>query len=134
MFHLFFNLISRLEMFVLKILIYYFVMIPFIVIWRKQNIYSMKAIQKNSHIIKSSCILSILSVIDLSLILFNTTCGIYSIAKESKYTAVFVLLINKTQCVSLLCLSSRFMTYAPSFLLGKLILQKPLLNLGCWLK
>ena len=34
----------------------------------------------------SSCITNILWVVDLSLILFKTSYGIYSIAKESKYT------------------------------------------------
>ena len=36
------------------------------------------------------------------MILFNTSCGIYSILKESKYTAVFLSINNKTQCVPLL--------------------------------
>ena len=49
----------------------------------------MKAIQLNPHIKDSlSCMLNILLVIDLSLILFNTSCGIYSISKESNYTTV----------------------------------------------
>ena len=34
----------------------------------------------------------------------------------------------------LLCLSSRFMTYAPSFILGKLSLEEAPLNLGSLLK
>ena len=36
---------------------------------------------------------------------------------------------SETQCVALLFLSSRFMTYAPSFILGKLFLEKAPLNL-----
>ena len=59
-----------------------------------------------------------------SLILLNTFCGIYSISKESKYTAAFLSINDETHCVSLLFLSSRFITYAPSFILGKLFLEK----------
>ena len=44
--------------------------------------------------------------------------------KKSKYTAVFLLIDNETQCVSLFCFSSRFMTYAPYSILGKLCLEK----------
>ena len=77
-----------------------------------------------------SCILNILWVVDLSLILFNTSWGTYSIPKESKYTVVFLLINNETQCVSLLFLLSKFMTYVPSFILGKLSLEKTPLNLG----
>ena len=69
-----------------------------------------------------SCILDILWVIDLSWILFNTSWGIYSIPKESKYTALILSINNETQYVALLFLSSTFMTYAPSFIPGKLIL------------
>ena len=69
-------------------------------------------------------------VIDLSLILVNTSRGIYSIPKESKYIASFLSINNETQCVPLLYLSSRFMTFAPSFVLGKLFLEKTPLNLG----
>ena len=53
----------------------------------------------------------------------------YSITKESKYKAVFLLINNKTQCVPFLCLSSRFMTYAPSCILGKLSPEQTPLNL-----
>ena len=66
-------------------------------------------IQQNPHITDSvSCILNILRVIDLSLALSNTLWGIYSIPKESKYTAVFLSINNETECVPLLFLSSRF--------------------------
>ena len=68
-----------------------------------------------------SYILNMLCVMDLSLI-FQ-----YSIWK---YTAAFLSINNETQCVSLLFLSSRFMTYAPSFILGKTFLEKTPLNLG----
>ena len=37
---------------------------------------------------------------------------------------------NETQCVVLFCLLSRFMTYAPFFIPGKLSLEKIPLNLG----
>ena len=88
-------------------------------------------IQQNQHITDSlSCILNILRVIDLSLILVNTSRGIYSIPKESKYIARFLSINNETQCVPLLYLSLRFMTFAPSFILGKLFLEKTPLNLG----
>ena len=39
----------------------------------------------------------------------------YSISKESKYTAKLLSIKNETQCVPLLFSSSRFITYAPSF-------------------
>ena len=49
----------------------------------------MKAIQQNPYAIKpSSSILNMLCVRGLSLILLNTSCGIYSIPQESKYTVV----------------------------------------------
>ena len=67
-------------------------------------------------------------MIDLSLILCNTCGGTYSIPKESKYTVLSIN--NEAQCVHLLLLSSRFVTYAPSFILGKLFLEKMPLNLG----
>ena len=95
----------------------------------------MKTIQYNSHIIDSlSFILNILQVIDLSLILFNTSWGIYSIPKESKYTTVFLSMNKETQCPALLVLSSRFVTYTPSFILGKFFLEYPPLKLGLYLK
>ena len=81
----------------------------------------MKAIQQNPRIIESEgCIVNILWVTDLSLILLNTSCEIPSVSKE--------VINNETQYVPLLCLSSRFMTYAPSFILGKLSLKKTPLN------
>ena len=69
---------------------------------------------------------------DLSLIFFSTSLQlkIHSIPKESKYATVFLSISNETQCVRLFCLSLRFMTYAPSFILGKLSLKKTPLNLG----
>ena len=76
------------------------------------------------------CIINMLYMIDLFLILFNTSCGIYSIPKESKYTVVFLSINKETQCVPLLYLLSRFMTYTPSFIQGKLPLEKTPLNLG----
>ena len=60
----------------------------------------MKGIQQNPHIIESSdCLMNMLRVIDLSLIWLNGYCGIYSIPKESKKTAVFLSINNKTQFV-----------------------------------
>ena len=61
-------------------------------------------------------------VIDLSW--FKLSWGIYLILKESKYTAVFLLINDKTQCAPLIFLSSKFMTYDPSFILSKLFLEK----------
>ena len=61
---------------------------------------------------------------DLSLILINASRVIYSFPKESKYTAAFLSVSNKVQCVHLLCKPSRFMTFAPYFILGKLSLAK----------
>ena len=69
-------------------------------------------------------------MIDLSLILLNISCGIYPIPEESKYTAVFLSINNEVQCVPLLYLSMRFMTQAPSFILGKLSLEKTPLKVG----
>ena len=62
--------------------------------------------------------------------MFNTSCGIYSIPKQSKYAVVSLSINNETQCVPLLILSSRFMAYAESFILDKLFLEKAPLNLG----
>ena len=45
----------------------------------------------------SGCILNVLQLIDLSLILFNTSWRIYSILKESKNTAVLFSINNETQ-------------------------------------
>ena len=61
---------------------------------------------------------------DLSLILLNTSCRIYSVPKEKKYRAAFLSKNNEIQCFTLLCLSLRFMTHAlyslyASFILGK---------------
>ena len=62
------------------------------------SMYSIKVIQENAHIINSLCFtLNILWVIDLSLIFLNTSCGIYSILKESKYAAEFLFVNNETQ-------------------------------------
>ena len=69
-------------------------------------------------------ILNILWVIHLSLILVNTYCGIHSIPKKSKYTAVFPSINNETQRVFYYFLSSRFPPYAPCFILGRLSLKK----------
>ena len=60
----------------------------------------------------------------------NNSCAIYSIPKESKYTAVYMSVNNETQCVSSLFLLLMFLTYTQSFILGKLFLNKTPLNLG----
>ena len=65
---------------------------------------------------------------NLSLILLNTSCEIYSIPRESKYTVIFISVSNEIQCVPLRCLSSRFMTYNTSSILGKLSFEKAPLN------
>ena len=70
---------------------------------------------------------------DLSLILFNVSWGIYSVPKESKYTGAFLSVNDETQCVPSLFLSLRFMTYAASFILDKLFLEKiPLKWVHIW--
>ena len=57
---------------------------------------------KIQHIVESlSCILNILWVVDLSSVLFNTSCGISSIPQEWTYTTVFLSINNETQCVAL---------------------------------
>ena len=69
----------------------------------------MKGIQQNPHIIESSdCIMNMLRVIDLSLIWLNGYCGIYSISKESKHTAVFLSINNETQFVLFILLHLLF--------------------------
>ena len=69
-------------------------------------------------------------VVNLSLILLNTSSGIYSVPKEKKQTAVFLSINNEAQCIPLLFLSSRFITYNACFVLGKLFLEKTTLNLA----
>ena len=66
---------------------------------------------------------------DFSLILLNTSCGIYSISKQSKYK-VFLSINNETHYVPLLCLSLIFITYTSSYVLDKSSLDKTLLNLS----
>ena len=77
---------------------------------------------------KSSILYSKYIVSDLPSIFVNISCGIYSIPRESKYTAVSQSINHEIQSVPLLCLSSIFITYAPSFILGKLSLEKTTLN------
>ena len=55
-------------------------------------------------------------------------------AKESKYIATILQINNETRWVPLLFLSWRFMTYTPSFILGKSFVEKATLNLGSKLK
>ena len=57
-------------------------------------------------------------------VLPNISYGICSMPKESKHTTIFLSMNNEAQCVPLLCLSSRFMIYAPFFILVKLSLEK----------
>ena len=64
----------------------------------------------------------------LSLILFNTLCGIYSIPKESKFKAVFLSINNEIHYTPLLFLLLKFMPYAPSFILGKSISLKNIIK------
>ena len=69
-------------------------------------------------------------MIELSLILFKTSGGIYWIPKELKNTDTFLSKNNEIQCVPLVCFSSRFITFAASFISGKLSLEKTPLKLG----
>ena len=50
--------------------------------------------------------------------------------EESKNEAVFLSINNETQYLPFVFLSSRFMTYVPSFIIVKLFLEKTPLNLG----
>ena len=63
-------------------------------------------------------------VTDLSLILFNTSSGIYFIPKESNYTSLFLLINNETQCIHLLFLSSKSIAYASALIISKVFLEK----------
>ena len=47
---------------------------------------------------------------------------------------IFLSICNEAQCVPLQFLSWKFFTNAPSFILGKLFLEKTPLNLGLYLK
>ena len=58
----------------------------------------------------------------------------YCIPKEQKYTAELWSINNEAQCLPLLFLSLRFMTYVPYCILGKLFPEKTPLNLGSSLK
>ena len=55
--------------------------------------------------------------------------GIYSTPKLSKYVTLLLFLCKAIQRVPIDLYSSRFITYAPSFTLGKLFLEKAPLNL-----
>ena len=63
-------------------------------------------------------------------ILFNTSGGIYSLPKESKYTVVFMSINNETGSVPLLFIIEIYYMCALSFTLGKLSTEKTPLNLG----
>ena len=67
---------------------------------------------------------------DLSLTLINNSWAIYSILEWSNYSSVFLSVNNENQCVSLLSLSSKFVTYGPSFILGRLVLEKATIELA----
>ena len=54
--------------------------------------------------------------------------------KKIKECSCIFVKNTKAQCFPYLCLSSRYMTYALSFILGKLSLAKTPLNLGSKLK
>ena len=89
----------------------------------------MKAIKYKAHRIEPlPCILNILWVIDLSLILFNTSWRIYSTPKEPNYKLVFLSINNETQYVHLLFLWLGYMMYTLSLILGKLFVEKKTIN------
>ena len=96
------------------------------------SIKSIKSIQKYSHIIESYArILKIFVVIDKeqsinALISFR----ICSTSKESKDVTSILRTYKATQWVPTWEYSSRFITWAPSFILGKLSLEQASLNLG----
>ena len=81
----------------------------------------MKTIRESLHIIESSgCIPKMW----WNYLWFNTSWGLYSAPKKFQYTTAFLSINNESQRVLLLCLSSRFMTYAPTFIVGILSLEK----------
>ena len=61
--------------------------------------------------------------------MFNASCEIYSISKESKYKAKFLSINNETQRVPLLSLSARFITL-PHLYSRYIFSEKTPLNLG----
>ena len=67
---------------------------------------------------------------DLSLILLNTPWGIYSVPKESKYTAVFLSKKMKSNVFRDFVGHGDLWHTQPSFILEKLSLEKAPLNLG----
>ena len=77
---------------------------------------------------------NILHVMNLSLICLILSVKYIQSPQKSKYTAMFASINNEIQCAPLLYLSSRFTTYTPSSILGKLSLEKTPLNLGSLLK
>ena len=79
---------------------------------------------KKSTIDSLHCILNILWVIDLSLILINTSFEIYSISKESSIELNFCQYIMKPNVFLYTIFSLRFMTYTQCYILGKLFLEK----------
>ena len=126
MFHLFLlSLKLRLTlsslMFSFKVLIYYLIIFPCNYKFN-ENDPRKSANNGNNGIIK--CIPSMFYVIDLSLIILNTSWGIYSVPKKIPIRSSFSSINNETLCVLLLCLSLKFMTYALSFIVGKLSLAK----------
>ena len=68
-------------------------------------------------------------VIDVSLILFTTSWGVYSIPNESKYTAKFISINNEIQCVSYYFYHLDLLNTLHN-VLGKLLFEKTPLNLG----
>ena len=86
------------------------------------NIKPINPIQKYLHIIKSNA--KIFVMIFLFLMNFLISFGIYSNPKLSKEVTLLLLLTYKDiQWVPIVLNSSRFMTYAPSFISDKLFLQ-----------
>ena len=75
--------------------------------------------QKYSHIIESYALFIIL----LFPMNFQISFGIYSTPKLSKYIMLFSFTYKAIQWVPIDLYSSRFITYAPSFILGKLFLE-----------
>ena len=134
MFHLFLlSLKLRLTLsfliFSFKVLIYYLIIFPCNYKFNendpRKSANSMKTIQESLQITEIiKCIPSMFYVIDLSLIILNTSWGIYSVPKKIPIRSSFSSINNETLCVLLLFLSLKFMTYALSFIVGKLSLAK----------
>ena len=95
------------------------------------NIKSINPIQKHPHIIESyTCTLKMFAVIFLLPIIFIISFGICSTPKLPKYITVSPFTCTAIYWVPIDLYLSRFITYAPFFILGKLFLEQTRINLA----